>query len=113
MSIPIARMGEQEKLDFLRRYEKQNPQKYLQKYGKVIAKIDGQPSQWEYVSPEEALKNLKPSPVFGTVFGVSVEVKEKEKVVVEREFIESPVSGVVASAEVSEPTPKRARKTNV
>lgn len=104
MSIHISKMDEQGKLDWLRAYEKQNPAKYLRKYGKVTEKDPmGQPIAWDYVPPEEAIKSLKPSFSFSKVLGVKVDVAEKEKVVVEQKFVQTPVP---PQAEVKRGRPK-------
>ena len=106
MSINISRMDEQGKLEWLRAYDRQTPNQDLRNIGKITARdAAGQPSAWDYIPPEEAIKTIIPKPSFGSVLGVKVEVKEKEKVVVEKEFIEAPVS-VVAQEEA----PKRGRK---
>lgn len=105
MSIHVSKMDEQGKLEWLRAYERQNPAKYLAKYGKVKEKdFEGQPVAWDYISPEEAVKTLKRSNTFSSVLGVKVDVKEKDKVIVEQEFIEAPASVVAPEAS------KRGRK---
>lgn len=97
MSIHISKMSEEGKLEWLRTYERQNPNKYLRKFGKVTQQDSlGQPCEWSYIPPEEAVKNLKPSRSFGNVLGVKVDVQEKD-VVVEQQFIDSPMGGVVGA----------------
>lgn len=104
----VSKMDEQGKLDWLRAYERQNPTKYLHKFGKVIAKDgNGQPLEWEYVTPEEAVKALKPTRSFGSVLGVKVEVQEKAKVLVEKDFIDAPVGGAIGEVV------KKGKKANV
>lgn len=97
-------MNDEQKLDWLRSYEKQNPRKYLSKFGKVTGFVPvgqpfaGQPNQWEYVSPEEALKKI--SPTYAMTGGLQVEITTKPVVSQELEF-------------APEPDVKRGRKKNV
>ena len=97
-------MNDEQKLEWLRSYERQNPRKYLSKFGKVTGFVPagqpfaGQPNQWEYVSPEEALKKI--SPTYAMTGGLQVEITTKPVVSQELEF--SP-----------EPDVKRGRKKNV
>lgn len=97
-------MNDEQKLEWLRSYERQNPRKYLSKFGKVTGFVPvgqpsaGQPNQWEYVSPEEALKKI--SPTYAMTGGLQVEISTKPVVSQELEF--SP-----------EPDVKRGRKKNV
>lgn len=101
-------MNDDQKLEWLRNYERQNPQKYLSKFGKITGYVpsgqpfQGQPNQWEYVSPEEALKKISPS--YARLGGLQVEIKEKKVVTQELSMDDEPV-GVVAPE-----VPKRGRK---
>ena len=98
-------MDDNQKLEWLRNYERQNPQKYLSKFGKVIGYVPagqpfaGQPNQWEYVSPEEALKKISPS--YARMGGLQVEIKKKAVVTQELNMNESVVA---------QEAPKRGRK---
>ena len=95
-------MDDNQKLEWLRNYERQNPRKYLTKFGKVTGFIPagqpfaGQPNNWEYVSPEEALKKISPSYAAMTG-GLKVEISEKAVVTQELSMDETPA-------------PKRGRK---
>ena len=90
-------MNDEQKLEWLRTYERQNPRKYLSKFGKVIGLVPagqpfaGQPNNWEYVSPEEALKKISPTYVMSG--GLQVEISEKA-VVQELTLDEAPVKKV-------------------
>lgn len=96
-------MNDEQKLEWLRSYERQNPRKYLSKFGKVTGFVPagqpfaGQPNQWEYVSPEEALKKI--SPTYAMTGGLQVEIATKD---VKQELDFAP-----------EPDVKRGRKKNV
>lgn len=96
MSIHVSKMNQQQKLEWLHAYKRQNPAKYVQKFGDV--------------SPDEALKKVKPTFSFGNVLGVKVDVQEKEKVIVTPEFTETPLA---KTEPVEEAKPKRGRKPNV
>lgn len=106
-------MSDEQRLDWLSKYEKQNPTKYLQKFGVVTGKypalhpLAGQPMSWEYVSPEEALKKLVPSFPIPKPAGIEVEVSEKAKVIETLKFAPS-----IVEEPVKEPK-KRGRKKNV
>jgi hypothetical protein len=95
-------MDDTQKLAWLRNYEQQNPRKYLSKFGKVVGFVPagqpfaGQPNNWEYVSPEEALKKV--SPTYAMTGGLQVEIATKD-VKQELSLDEAPV--------------KRGRKANV
>lgn len=93
MLLHFNKMNDDQKLEWLRNYEEQNPRKYLSKFGKVIGFVPagqpfaGQPNNWEYVSPEEALKKI--SPTYAMTGGLKVEISQKTDL--EQEFKEAPV----------------------
>jgi len=110
MSIHFNKMTDEQKLEWLKLYEKQNPVKYLRKFGKVTAKFPpghpqaGQPSDWDYIPPEEAIKKIAPS-FQSSTGGVNVEISEKDKVVQEMEMVTPPAVTPLVEAPV-----KRGRK---
>ena len=77
-------------LELLRNYKLQNPAKYLHKYGNV--------------TPEEALKKLKPNKPFN-LGGVKFEISEKKEK--EMDFLEVKAPEVtVVSEQVASDAPK-------
>lgn len=95
MLLHFNKMDDNQKLEWLRTYERQNPRKYLSKFGKITGYVPagqpfaGQPNAWEYVSPEEALKKI--SPTYAMTGGLQVEISEKPVVTQELTFDEQPI----------------------
>jgi len=94
MQIHFNKMSDAQKLEWLKTYERQNPAKYLMKYGKVTGTVPmgqpfaGQPNKWDYVAPEEAIKKISPSYAAGS--SLKVEISEKENVKQELDFTPEP-----------------------
>jgi len=82
--VHFNNMTDQQKLEWLHLYAKQNPSKYLSKFGTITARFPvghpfaGQPCKWDYVSPEEALKTISPS--FQSMSALKVDIVAKEEV---------------------------------
>jgi hypothetical protein len=112
MQLHFNKMTDEQRLEWLKLYEKQNPSKYLRKFGVITGRFPaghpeaGQPCKWDYVPPEEAIKKIVPS-FASTSGGLNVEITEKEKVVQVQEFT------APSQVTIEDLPKKRGRKPNV
>lgn len=81
-------------LELLRNYKLQNPAKYLHKYGDV--------------TPEEALKKLKPNNPFN-LGGVKFEISEKKEK--EMDFLEVKAPEIMVTEPAPQEAPEAPKKT--